>query len=220
MRKIIDKFNWLQLLFGFILIAVGVLTIVLVINIKEDEYEKYIYIAWASTLFLVALMLILFDLIAFSKTAEFGGLIASGICVGIGVFVLVNQNLINEAVTTLLPYILISIGGVLLLKTIILAVKRISFKEWLLAFILGIVFLSGGIIFLVVHEAQKVLYGAIGIILIVVGAVEIIGYITIKVNQRAAMKGGAVDRPRGGYRGGNPEIVEGTPKNELEPIDR
>ena len=183
MKKIIEKYTWLQLILGLILLAVGVLTIVTVVNAPED-YQKILFIMWPITLFVVAGLVILFDVLAFNKTAEFGGLITSGICIGIGVFVLINRALLQEAIVTLLPYIMMSIGGVLLFKTIILAVKRVSFKEWLLAFIVSIVFIAGGIVFLVIKDSQKFLYIVLGILLIVLGAVEIIGYITILVNRR------------------------------------
>ena len=183
MKKIIEKYTWLQLILGLILLAVGVLTIVTVVNAPND-YQKILFIMWPVTLFVVALIVILFDVLAFNKTAEFGGLVTSGICIGVGVFVLVNQVLLQEAIVTLLPYIMIATGGVLLLKTIILAVKKVSFKEWLLPFILSIVFIAGGIVFLVIKDSQKFLYISLGILLIVLGAVEIIGYITILVNRK------------------------------------
>ena len=183
MKKIIEKYTWLQLILGLILLAVGVLTIVTVVNAPND-YQKILFIMWPVTLFVVALIVILFDVLAFNKTAEFGGLVTSGICIGVGVFVLVNQTLLQEAIVTLLPYIMIATGGVLLLKTIILAVKKVSFKEWLLPFILSIVFIAGGIVFLVIKDSQKFLYISLGILLIVLGAVEIIGYITILVNRK------------------------------------
>lgn len=183
MKKIIEKYTWLQLILGLILLAVGVLTIVTVVNAPND-YQKILFIMWPVTLFVVALIVILFDVLAFNKTAEFGGLVTSGICIGVGVFVLVNQALLQEAIVTLLPYIMIATGGVLLLKTIILAVKKVSFKEWLLPFILSIVFIAGGIVFLVIKDSQKFLYISLGILLIVLGAVEIIGYITILVNRK------------------------------------
>lgn len=183
MRKLVERFKWLQLLFGFILIALGVLTIVIAVK-AGDNYEQTIFIVWASVLFLIAFMLILFDLIAFNTKAEFSALIAAGICIGIGVFVLVNREFISQVVKTLLPYILVSIGGVLLLKTIILAVRKVAFKQWLLPFILGVIFLASGIVFLCVKDLYNVIYIALGILFIVLGAVEIIGFVTVLVNSR------------------------------------
>ena len=191
MRRILEKFQWLQLLLGFVLIALGVLTMVIAINVKDD-YEKTIFIVWAAVLFLIAAILIGFDFIAFSKKAEFGGLIAAGICIGIAIFVLVNKGFISQVIRTLLPYIIISIGGVLLLKTIILAVKRVNFKEWLLPFVVGVIFIASGIVFLVVDNISFI-YIAVGILFIALGAVEIVGYITIVVNRHAPAPGGAIE---------------------------
>lgn len=189
MKKLVEKFSWLQLLLGMILIAIGVLTIVLVANAKDGEdFEKTICLVWSIVLFVIGGIIVLVDVLAFSKTAEFSGLIGAGICVGIGVFVLVNKEIISQVITTLLPYILISIGGVLLLKTLILAFKRISFKEWLLPFVLAVIFLASGIVFLCVAEMKKVIYIFFGVLLIVLGAVEIAGYISFLANRRAQRK--------------------------------
>ena len=193
MRRILEKYQWIQLILGFILIALGVLTMIIAINKKED-CEKTIFIVWAVVLFLIAAIIIGFDLIAFSKKAEFGGLIAAGICIGIDIFVLVNRNFIQQVINTLLPYIIISIGGVLLLKTILLAVKRVNYKEWLLSFVVGVIFIASGIVFLVVDD-KSFIYIAVGILFIALGAVEVVGYITIVVNRHAPAPGAIQPRP-------------------------
>lgn len=198
MRKILDKFKWIQLILGFVLIALGVLTMVIAINKKED-CEQSIFIVWAVVLFIIAAIVIGFDFIAFSKKAEFGGLIAAGICIGIGIFVLANRNFIQRVINTLLPYIIISIGGVLLLKTIILAVKRVNYKEWLLSFVVGVIFIASGIVFLVVDD-KSFIYIAVGILFIALGAVEIVGYITIVVNRRAPAPGALEPKPEKGKK--------------------
>ena len=193
MKRILEKYQWIQLVLGFILIALGVLTMIIAINKKED-CEKTIFIVWSVVLFVISAIIIGFDLIAFNKKAEFGGLITAGICIGIGIFVLVNRNFIQQVINTLLPYIIISIGGVLLLKTIILAVKRIHFKEWLLPFVVGVIFIASGIVFLVVDD-KSFIYIAVGILFVALGAVEIVGYITILVNRRAPAPGAIQPRP-------------------------
>ena len=187
MKRILEKYQWIQLILGLILIALGVLTMIIAIDKKED-CEKTIFIVWAVVLFVISAIIIGFDLIAFSKKAEFGGLITAGICIGIGIFVLVNRNFIQQVINTLLPYIIISIGGVLLLKTIILAVKRVNFKEWLLPFVVGVIFIASGVVFLVVDD-KSFIYIAVGILFVALGAVEIVGYITILVNRHAPAPG-------------------------------
>ena len=229
MRKILEKFQWLQLLLGFVLIALGVLTMVIAINV-EDNYEQLIFIVWAAVLFLIAAIIIGFDFIAFNSKAEFGGLLAAGICIGIAIFVLVNKNFISQVIKTLLPYIIISIGGVLLLKTIILAVKRVNFKEWLLPFVVGVIFIASGIVFLVVDNISFI-YIAVGILFIALGAVEIVGFITIVANRHAPAPGALQPRKEKGKKpkkgkkrnddvdveeefdaGNSEEVVDGTPK--------
>lgn len=187
MKKIIEKFKWLQLILGLVLIALGVLTIVVTANVSDD-YEKTIFIVWASVLFFIAFVIILFDLISFNDKPEFSGLILAGMCIGAGIFVLINKEFISQVITTLLPYILISIGGVLLLKTIVLAIRRVAFQSWLLPFILSVVFLTAGIVFICVKDLKQVIYYVVGTLFIVLGAIEIIGYITVLVNRRAPTK--------------------------------
>ena len=210
MKRILEKFQWLQLLLGFILIALGVLTMVIAINV-EDNYEQTIFVVWAAVLFVMAAIIIGFDLIAFNNKAEFSGLLAAGICIGIAIFVLANRSFISQVIKTLLPYIIISIGGVLLLKTIILAVRRVNFKEWLLPFVVGVIFIASGIVFLVVDNISFI-YIALGILFIALGAVEIVGYITILVNRRAPVGGSLQPRPEGGKKS-----KKGRKKKDIEP---
>ncbi len=216
MKRILEKYSWVQLILGFVMIALGVLTMIIAINKKDDaqEAEKIIFIVWASVLFLIAAILIAFDFIAFSKKAEFAGLLTAGICIGIGIFVLVNRAFISQVIKTLIPYIIISIGGVLLLKTIILAVKRVNFKEWLLQFVIGVIFIASGIVFLVI-ENESFIYVAVGILFIALGAVEIVGYITIIANRRAPKPEGVLQpRPKGRRKGKKRGDVE--PDEEVD----
>ena len=213
MKKLTEKFSWLQLIFGLVLVALGVLTIILAANGEEgSDFDKTICIVWAVVLFVIAALIIAFDIIGFTDKADFGSLLISGLFIGIGIFVLANQEIIRKVIATLLPYILISIGGVLLLKTIILAVKRISFKSWILPFILGVAFVASGIVFLCVSDMLKVIYIMIGVLFIVLGAVEMIGFVTVLANKRAARKGGVPDKVRGKRHRGKEE-----PKVQPEP---
>ena len=158
MKKLTEKFSWLQLVFGLVLMGLGVLTIVIAANGDVDSFDKTICIVWAVVLFLIAALIITFDIIAFTDKTDFGSLLVAGLFIGVGIFVLIYRDVIREVIATLLPYILISIGGVLLLKTIILAVKRINYKAWILPFILGVIFVASGIVFLCVGEMLKVIY--------------------------------------------------------------
>ena len=197
MKKLTAKYSWLQLVFGLVLIALGVLTIILAVKIEKADFDKTICIVWAVTLFLIAALIITFEIVGFTDQADFAGLLISGLFIGIGVFVLAKQDIIREVIASLLPYILISIGGVLLLKTIILAVKRVNFKVWLLQFILGVIFLATGIVFAVVEEALNVIYVVIGVLFVVLGALELVGYVTFLANRRAEKKGGVPAKTRG-----------------------
>ena len=223
MRKILEKFKWLQLVFGFVLIALGVLTIVIAISNKDGDYAKYIFIVWAVVLFLIAGVFVLFDVLAFRDTAEFGTLVGCGICIGIGVFVIVNQGVINDVIKTLLPYSLMAVGGVLIIKTLVLAIRRISFKEWMLPFVVGVVFLTSGLVFFLNKDSGYILYVATGIMFVTLGAVEIIGFITVLANRRAprnnlqpvkqpkkAKKKKGDEEPAPEYQEG--EIVDASPK--------
>lgn len=214
MRKIIDKYKWVQLILGFVLIALGVLTMVVAINVKDD-YEKVIFIVWASVLFLIAAIIIAFDFIAFNNKAEFGGLIAAGICIGIAILVLANKDFISRIIRTLIPYIIISIGGVLLLKTIILAVKRVNFKEWLLPFVVSVIFIASGIVFLVIDNISFI-YVAVGILFIALGAVEIVGYITIVVNRHAPAPGAIQPKPKKGKKQKKGKKKDIEPEEEVD----
>ena len=209
--KIFAKFKWLQLLVGLVFVTLGVLTMVVAINVKDD-YENILFIIWASVLFFIAFIIILFDIIGFTNKAEYAGLIISGLCIGLGVFVLVNKAFISQAIVTLLPYSLISVGGVLMVKTVVLAIKRVEFKDWLLPFILSVIFIASGIVFLIVKETKIALYVVLGILFIVLGAVEVIGFITIMANKRAEEKNNKPVKPK---KGGKHEKQEDVPQNDI-----
>ena len=220
MKKLTEKFSWLQLIFGLVLVALGVLTIILAANGEEgSDFDKTICIVWAVVLFVIAALIIAFDIIGFTDKADFGSLLISGLFIGVGIFVIANQEIIRKVIATLLPYILISIGGVLLLKTIILAVKRINFKAWTLPFILGVAFVASGVVFLCVSDMLKVIYIVIGVLFIVLGAVEMIGFVTVQANKRAAKKGGVPDKVRSKKRKGKeePEVQQEPEVIEVEP---
>ena len=198
MRKLTEKFAWLQLIFGLVLVGLGVLTIILAANGKGDaDFDKTICIVWGIVLFLIAVLIIVFDILAFTDKADFVGLLVSGLFIGLGVFVLAKQDIIREVIATLLPYLLISIGGVLLLKTIILAVKRVNFKAWILPFVLGVIFVAIGIVFIFVDDMLNVIYIGIGVLFIVLGAVEMIGFVSVMANRRAREKGNLPEKARG-----------------------
>lgn len=243
MKKLSGRFKWLPLLIGFILIGLGVVTILLSAN-GEGEYDKNLFLIWSITLFVIAGLIILLDFLAFPDKPEFFDLVASGGCIGAGVFILVNQDIIRQVVSTLLPYVLISIGGVLVIKTVLLAIKRVSFKQWLLIFVVGVIILTSGIIFIVVKDMLKVIYIILGVLFITLGAVEIVGFITVisqdrhdkKVRAVAAKNEAKASRARAskknerikeqeeasGYiaQGDKPkEIVDATPQDEDNPDD-
>ena len=222
MKKIIAKFSWVQLLLGLILVGLGVLTIVFAAN-GGDDFDKNVFISWAAVLFTIALTIIVVDILTFSTEAEFTGLITAGVCIGVGIFVLANRDFIHNVITSLLPYVLISIGGVLLLKTIILAAKRVNFKDWLSIFIVSVVFLTTGIVFLCVSGLDRVIYIVIGILLIVLGAIEVIGYVTVlsqkhanKKEQQLMVKANNKKKNKKEKQDGHPEenkeVVEAKPK--------
>ena len=208
MRKLTDRFKWLQLLFGLILIGAGVVTIIMAAN-GEDDFDKNICLVWSIILFVIAFLIVLLDILAFGSDVEFTGLIAAGLCVGVGVFILVNQDIIRNVISSLIPYILISIGGVLLLKTIMLAIKRVNFKKWIVVFIVSVIFLTSGIVFICVSDMLKVIYIVIGGLFIVLGGLELVGLITRLSQAHHDKKVNAVTVPKAGKK-----IKKGKKKND------
>lgn len=216
MRKLIQRYPWLQLLIGLILIAVGVGTIAFAASSKINET---LYITWAGGLFLVAFAIILIDLTKFTQDTEYVGLIIAGICIGVGVFVWAKYQSVQTMIRLLLPYILISVGGVLLLKTFILALERVPFKGWLGVFIIAVVFLTTGIIFLVAKNKLETIYLVLGVLFIVMGAVEIIGYVTVMSHRHHEKKNAVTVRDeRREPRRSSPkrEVVEGKNKDDIK----
>ena len=215
MQKLVQRFPWLQLLIGLILVGAGVGTIAFAAMNKINET---LYITWAVCLFLVAFLIIAMDLASFPKDAEFGGLIVAGVCIGVGIFVWAKYHYIQIMMSLLLPYILISVGAVLLLKTFILALERVPFKEWLAMFIISVIFLTTGIIFLVAKNKLETIYLVLGVLFVVLGAVEVIGYVTVMSHRHHAKKNSVVVRNEPKRRAAKRETVEARNKNDIKLI--
>ena len=209
MRKLTEKFKWLQLLFGLILLATGVVTIIMAAN-GEDNFDQSICLVWAIILFVIAFLIILLDILAFGSDVEFTGLIAAGLAIGVGIFILVNQDIIRNVISSLIPYILISLGGVLILKTIMLAIKRVNFKKWIIFFIVSVIFLTSGIVFICVKDMLKVIYIVIGGLFIVLGGLELVGLITRLSQAHHDKKVNAVAVPK------QKKVKKGKKKNDGE----
>lgn len=197
MNKIFLKYKWAQLLIGFIIIGIAVVTIILAAtnNFTGDpDQDKqlilYFCLIWSISLFVISAIIVALDIVGFRQEPEFGGLIVSGACIGLGLFLLIKRAIVSEILASFLPYVLVSIGGVLLIKTVILAAMKVGVKKWISFFIMSVVFITVGVIFICVPDMLKIIYIIIGVLLVVLGALEIVGFISMVAHARSAKKDG------------------------------
>lgn len=173
MKKFLEK-KWLALAYGFLVIAVGVLTVVYAI-VDPDVVTTVLSISIAVSLFILGAANITLALVAhtnefFQKTL----LVGSG-AIAVGVLLCVNRLLIGEFIALLLGVFFIAFAVVALIKFILFIVYRQSVSWIVLYGVFVLVAAAAGILILCFQqESNQVIYVIIGAAIAIAGVVEII----------------------------------------------
>lgn len=173
MKKFLEK-KWLALAYGFLVIAVGVLTVVYAI-VDPTVVTEVLSISIAVSLFILGAASIALALVA--HTTEFFQkiLLVGSAAIAVGVLFCVNRTLIGEFIALLLGVFFISFAVVALIKFILFIVYKQSVSWIILYGIFMAVAAAAGILILCFQqESNQVIYVIIGSAIALAGLFEII----------------------------------------------
>ena len=122
MKKFLEK-KWLTLAYGFLLIAVGVLTVVYAI-INPDVVTKVLSISIAVSLFLIGSANIALALVAHTSDFFNSTLLTGSAAIAVGVLFCINTLLIGEFIAYLLGVFFIAFAVVALIKFVLFIVYK------------------------------------------------------------------------------------------------
>lgn len=203
MKNLFNQHKWLQLVVGAIVFSLGLVTLIISLNIKDDnqgDLLKIVCIIVAIYCFSIALFSLLLALIS-EKRSGFNGisgtLLSSGVFIGIGTafcFLDEASGVINTIIGYCLPLVLIAVGAVVLIKFLMLVTNpetRHDAASWIRALVIWVLLLTVGIVFFVQRNAQLyIMYSVLvlGILVMVVGVLIAAFGIVIMVREKKSKK--------------------------------
>lgn len=173
MKKFLEK-KWLALAYGFLVIAVGVLTVVYAI-VDPTVVTTVLSISIAVSLFILGAANIALALVAHTNEFFQKTLLVGSAAIAAGVLFCVNRTLIGEFIALLLGVFFISFAVVALIKFILFIVYKQSVSWIILYGIFMAVAAAAGILILCFQqESNQVIYVIIGSAIALAGLFEII----------------------------------------------
>lgn len=204
MKSLFNKYIWLQFILSILLLFGGAL--IVVFAIKNDDaglLETGLNIIAAIILFLFGGFAILASFAFEPNKVVTSGLLYGSACIALGVFLCMKEVILLDYLVYLLAIFFIVIGGVELIKGIILIIKKYpKLIGIIITFIFAAIFIAGGILALIFRANVRiafcivagVLIFATGAYLLVTGVIEIIGH--SKMNNKPAKKSKKKEEPK------------------------
>ena len=194
MKKFLEK-KWLTLVYGFLLIAVGALTLTYAI-INPDVVTKVLSISIAVSLFLIGSANIVLALVAHTSDFFNYSLLVGSAAIAFGVLFCINTLLIGEFIAYLLGVFFIALAVVSLIKFVLFIVYKQNLA-WIIiyGFIVLICAAAGIIILCFKQQTNQVLYGIIGSFIALAGLFEIVASARIIILARREQKQREANQP-------------------------
>ena len=153
MKSLFNKYIWLQLILSILLLFGGALIIAFAIMGKDNILEDGLNIISAVILFLFGGFAILATLVFEQNKYLTNGLLYGSACIALGVFLCMKEMILLDYLVYLLAIFFIVIGGVELIKAIILVTrKEKNVPAIVIAFVVAALFIAGGILALVFKD--------------------------------------------------------------------
>jgi len=188
MKSIFKRFNWMQLLFGILLIAVGVATIVLAI-VNKGAVSKTLSIIVAIFFFLFGALAIIMSLVSDTKLFTTASLVYGSFLIALGVVVLLNPTVVPSVLVNLIAVFLIAFGTVCLIKAIVSIVYKMKWYWIVGLFLIAAVGITVGILaFCYPDIAFTGTFIAAGAGIIAFGVLEIVLYFNRNKNKQVEEK--------------------------------
>ena len=163
MKSLFNKYIWLQLILSILLLFGGAIIIAFAINDIKDETQHVtdaLNICVAVILFLFGGFALLATLIFESKKYITTGLLYGSASIAMDIMFVAKKLYIIEYLVYLLAIFLIVIGGVELIKAIIMTVRHKSYEVWriVIAYVVAVLFIGGGIVSLIpqFHDSLQI----------------------------------------------------------------
>ena len=153
MKSLFNKYIWLQLILSILLLFGGALIIAFAIMGKDNILEDGLNIISAVILFLFGGFAILATLVFEQNKYLTNGLLYGSACIALGVFLCMKEMILLNYLVYLLAIFFIVIGGVELIKAIILVTrKEKNVPAIVIAFVVAALFIAGGILALIFKD--------------------------------------------------------------------
>ena len=191
MKSLFNKYIWLQLILSILLLFGGALIIAFAIMGKQNVLEDGLNIISAVILFLFGGFAILATLVFEQDKYFTNGLLYGSACIALGVFLCTKEMILLNYLVYLLAIFFIVIGGVELIKAIILVTRKVkNVPAIVISFIAAAIFIAAGILALIFRENVKIAFCVIaGALLFLAGAFELfIGVKTMIGNSGGSKK--------------------------------
>lgn len=228
MKSLFTKYIWLQFILSILLLFGGALIIAFAIKDNDGALlENGLNIIAAIILFLFGAFAILASFAFEANKVITNGLLYGSACIALGVFLCMKEAILLNYLVYLLAIFFIVIGGVELIKGIILVVKKYpKLIGVIITFVVAAIFIAGGILALIFHDDVKIAFcivaGALifaaGAYLLVLGVIDIVGHAKINSNKparRSKNKG----KPKNDAQKNEVVVQEEPQEQEIKEID-
>lgn len=176
MKTLFQKYKWLQIVLGIVLLVAGILAIVFSIN-NIAVITRVIAIIIAVCCFVFAIMLITASFLNNPRTPFPLEVLIAGIAIGVGITLCIGsvaEGLIGY-LGCLVACCLIALGSVAIIKSAVIICYKDPIQNWLIMIICGAVALVGGILMLCYpNEISTAINYIIAALIIALGVFEII----------------------------------------------
>ncbi|NLZ15099.1 MAG: hypothetical protein GXY27_00200 [Erysipelotrichaceae bacterium] len=187
MKSLFGKYIWLQLILSILLLFGGALIIVFVATGEEGVLQTALNIIATVILFLFGIFTIVAAFVFEPKKVFTNGLLYGSASVAFGIFLLTKEIVLLDYIVKLLAIFFIVVGGIELIKAIVLTViDRSKLAPIIITYIVSAIFIAIGILALlpvsfrdIIEKGFSILAGvllvAAGIYQLVLGIIQMIG---------------------------------------------
>ena len=146
MKSLFGKYIWLQLILSILLLFGGALIIVFVATGEEGVLQTALNIIATVILFLFGIFAIVAAFVFEPKKVFTNGLLYGSASVAFGIFLLTKEIVLLDYIVKLLAIIFIVVGGIELIKAIVLTViDRSKLAPIIITYIVSAIFIAIGI---------------------------------------------------------------------------
>ena len=179
MRALLEKYKWLKLIIGAAIIALGIVTIVLGLQ-EPGKVTSILCVIWGIFCFLAAFFAILSELVGNPRSPLVGTFISAGITIGLGIFFVWEGGKTAGAVLTgvllqfLLPWVLVGIGSVLIVKSLALLAASPNKAIGIIYLGVAVAILAVGLVLWFCRDdLDKFVYIVLGVLITAAGVMEV-----------------------------------------------